>query len=219
MSQDQHRKTFDEGNPHWLDEPCKGSLSAQDVVRLLDTQTFFELLGMPYPPDREGVIERLERESLIDRAKDGYSIRRIGALLLAKRFEDFPFEIGAKAPRVVVYSGNSEITAKLDRIQSEGYAVGFERLMHLVMHQIPQREVIENALRRKIELVPDIPVREMVANALIHQDFTLTGMRVTIEIYADRIEISSPGEPLVPLDRSIDRHRSRNQRLVSIPPP
>ena len=216
MSEDQLRRIFNEGKPGWLEEPCNGSLSAQDVVQLLDTQTFFELLGLPYPSNREGVIERLDGENLIDRTVNGYSIRRIGALLLAKRLEDFPFELGAKAPRVVVYSETSKLSTKLDRIESKGYAVGFKGLVQFIMDQIPQREIIEDALRKKIELVPEIPVRELVANALIHQDFTLTGMRVMIEIYADRVEISSPGKPLVPLERFIDGYRARNKQLMSI---
>ncbi|MBF2758906.1 MAG: hypothetical protein ISN28_01350 [Ectothiorhodospiraceae bacterium AqS1] len=216
MNQDQQRKTFGEGKPDWLEEPCNRALSAQDVVQLLNTQAFFDLLGQPYPATREGVIERLERENLIDRTVKGYSIRRIGALLLAKRMEDFPFEIGAKAPRVVVYSGNSKMGTKLGRIQGDGYAVGFERLVQFIMEQIPQREVIDDALRKKIQLVPEVPVRELVANALIHQDFTLTGIRVMIDIYADRVEISSPGIPLTPLNRIIDGRRPQNQRLASI---
>ena len=44
-------------------------------------------------------------------------------------------------------------------------------------------------------------IRELVANALIHPDFTLSGMSVMVEVYADRVEISSPGEPLVPVER------------------
>ena len=216
MSEDQLRRIFDEGKPDWLEGPCNGYLSAQDVVELLDTQTFFKLLDMPYPSNREGVVERLMRENLVDRTAEGHSIRRIGALLLAKRMEDFPFEIQAKAPRVVVYSGTSKISTKLDRIESKGYAVGFEGLVQFIMNQIPQREIIEDALRKKIELVPEIAIRELAANALIHQDFTLTGMRVMIEIYADRVEISSPGKPLMPLGRSINGHHPRSQRLTNI---
>ncbi len=216
MSEDHLRRIFAEGGPDWLEEHCKQALSAQDVVELLDTQTFFELLDMPYPSNRKGVVERLVREKLVDQTAEGYSIRRIGALLLAKRLEDFSFEIQGKAPRVVVYSGTSKISTKLDQIGSMGYAVGFQRLVHFVMGQLPQSEVIENALRRKIKLVPEVAIRELVANALIHQDFTLTGMRVMIEIYTDRVEISSPGDPLVPLERFIDGYHSRNRRLTNI---
>src|SRR5258705_9041481 len=37
-----------------------------------------------------------------------------------------------------------------------------------------------------------------------------------IEIYDNRVEISSPGEPIVPVDRFIDGYQSRNERLASL---
>ena len=43
---------------------------AQDVIGLLDTQTFFELLKLPYPTDQIGVIDRLVSERLVDRVGD-----------------------------------------------------------------------------------------------------------------------------------------------------
>jgi ATP-dependent DNA helicase RecG len=104
MSEDQLRRIFAEGEPDWLEEYSKAALDAQQVVELLDTQTFFELLRLPYPTDRSGVIDKLLREGLIDEAGQGYAIRRLGALLLAKRLEDFP-DVARRAARVVVYAG------------------------------------------------------------------------------------------------------------------
>ncbi|NCC53195.1 MAG: MloB [Spartobacteria bacterium] len=215
MSEDQLRRIFAEGAPDWLEQPSKEKLTAQDVVALLDTQSFFDLLDLPYPADRAGVLSRLAQERLIDETARGYSIRRLGAILLAKRLDDFP-DISRKAPRVVVYSGVSKVETRLDQPGEKGYAVGFQGLIEFVMGQLPQNEVIENALRKEVRLLPEITIRELVANALIHQDFTLTGMSVMIEIYADRVEISSPGEPLVPVERFIDGYQSRNERLADL---
>jgi len=97
MSEDQLRRVFGEGKPDWVEEHTKSGLDPQEIVELLDTQTFFELMKLPYPTDRSGVIERLERERLIDHSGGLYAIRRIGALLLAKRLDDFP-ELARKAP-------------------------------------------------------------------------------------------------------------------------
>jgi predicted HTH transcriptional regulator len=215
MSEDQLRLIFAEGAPDWLEQPSREHLTAQDVVALLDTQSFFDLLGLPYPADRTGVLARLAQEHLIDETAQGYSIRRLGALLLAKRLTDFP-GISRKAPRVVVYSGVSKVETRLDQPGEKGYAVGFQGLIDFVMGQLPQNEVIEDALRKEVRLLPEITIRELVANALIHQDFTLTGMSVMIEVYADRVEISSPGEPLVPVERFIDGYQSRNERLADL---
>lgn len=215
MSEDQLRKIFAEGGPDWLEEYSKTGLDAQQVVELLDTQTFFEILKLPYPTDRGGVIDRLLRERLIDETDGLYAIRRLGGLLLAKRLDDFP-DLARKAPRVVVYTEASKLETRLDQTGTKGYAVGFQGLVRFVMNQLPQNEVIEDALRKEVKLVPEIVVRELVANALIHQDLTISGSSVMTEIYSNRIEVSSPGEPIVPVERFIDGYQSRNERLADL---
>jgi predicted HTH transcriptional regulator len=191
MSEDQLRRIFAEGRPDWGEEYTKTGLDAQEIVSVLDTQTFFELLKLPYPTDQTGVIDRLERAGLIDTKNGRYSIRRIGALLLAKRLEDFP-ELARKAPRVVVYTGTNKLDARLDQVGIKGYAVGFQGLVRFVMGQLPQNEVIKDARRAEVKLVPELAIRELVANALIHQDLTTTGASVMIDIYLNRLEISNP---------------------------
>ncbi|MCK5034281.1 MAG: putative DNA binding domain-containing protein [Candidatus Sabulitectum sp.] len=112
MTEDQLRKIFAEGAPEWLEEPAISSLSSQKVIELLDTQTYFELLGLPYPSSRVGVLERLVHEGLIDEIPDGYSIRRLGAILLAKRLTDFSIDISRKAPSTL-YTLNLRILLAL----------------------------------------------------------------------------------------------------------
>jgi ATP-dependent DNA helicase RecG len=215
MSEDQLRRIFAEGEPSWLEEPTRTGLDGQQIVDLLDTQTFFELLKLPYPTDRGGVLDRLLRERLIDEIDGAWAIRRLGALLLAKRLDDFP-ELARKAPRVVVYTGTSKLETRLDQMGVKGYAVGFQGLLRFVMAQLPQNEVIENALRKQVKLVPEAVIRELLANAMIHQDLHIGGMSMMVEIYSDRVEISNPGEPTVPVERFIDGYQSRNERLADL---
>jgi ATP-dependent DNA helicase RecG len=213
MSEDQFRKIFAEGRPDWLEEYSKTGIAIDEVIRLLDSQAFFELLKLPYPTDQLGVMDRLVSERLVDRIGDNYAIRRLGGLLLAKRIADFS-DLSRKTPRVVVYTGKSKLETKLDQVGTLGYAVGFQRLVNFVMSQMPQNEVVKNALRTEIKLVPEIVIRELVANAMIHQDFSKTGASIVIDIYSNRIDISNPGEPIVPAERFIDCYQSRNERLA-----
>ena len=215
MSEDQLRRIFAEGKPDWVEEYSQTGLTAGQVVELLDTQSFFELLKLPYPTEQAGVIERLERERLIDPVDGGYGLRRLGALLLAKRLDDFP-DLMRKVPRVVVYAGTSKLETRLDQSGAKGYAVGFRGLVRFIMGQLPQNEIILDALRKEVKLVPDVAIRELVANALIHQDLTIGGASVMIEIYTNRLEISNPGEPVVPVERFIDGYQSRNERLAGL---
>jgi predicted HTH transcriptional regulator len=104
---------------------------------------------------------------------------------------------------------------KLDQVGSKGYAVGFRGLIRFIMNQLPQNEIIEDALRKEVKLAPEITIRELVANALIHQDLAIGGVSAMIEAYSNRIEISNPGIPVVPIERFIDGYQSRNERMAS----
>jgi predicted HTH transcriptional regulator len=144
-----------------------------------------------------------------------YGVRRVDALLLAKRMDEFP-ELARKAPRVVVYSGINKLETRLDQKGGKGYAVGFQGLIRFIMGQLPQKEVINYALREEFKLVPEVVIRELVANALIHQALSMRGASVMIEIYSNWLEISNPGEPVVPVERFIDVYQSHNERLASL---
>lgn len=215
MSEDQLRKIFAEGQPSWLENPAVRDVPSQDVVQLLDTQTFFELLRLPYPTDQAGVLARLLDERLIEQSTAGFNILRIGAVLLAKDMRQFP-DISRKAARVIVYSGESKMQTISDVTGGKGYAVGFAGLVQYVMGRLPQNEVIEGAIRKEVKLLPEVVVRELLANALIHQDFDMAGTSPVVEVFCNRVEISNPGEPIVPVERFIDGYQSRNERLADL---
>ena len=66
-------------------------------------------------------------------------------------------------------------------------------------------------------MYPDLAMRELIANMLVHQEFTVTGAGPTVEIFHGRVEVTNPGAPLVPKDRFIDSAPiSRNERLARV---
>ena len=67
-----------------------------------------------------------------------------------------------------------------------------------------------------MKLVPEVVIRELVANALIHQDFSIVGASVMIDAQSDRLEIFNPGEPIVEAARFIDGSQSRNERMADL---
>jgi ATP-dependent DNA helicase RecG len=215
MSEDRLRQIFDEGRPEWLFRPAREQCTADDVIRLLDTQSLFDMLGLPYPTTRQSVLDRLLQEKLIVGATESWDVTNLGALLLAKRLDEFG-DLARKAARVIVYDDSSKLRTRLDKPGVKGYAVGFEGLVEFVNGLIPANEVVERALRVEVKMFPEISVRELVANALIHQDFAESGTSVMIEIYPDRMEVSNPGEPFIPPERFIDGHQSRNERMAAL---
>jgi ATP-dependent DNA helicase RecG len=215
MSEDRLRKVFDEGKPDWLLEPATQNLNSDEIIQLLETQTFFDLLKLPYPTTRDAVIDQLNRGKLVTSIEGNWRITNLGALILAKRLSDFE-NLERKAPRVIVYSGPDKLETRIDRIGGKGYAVGFESLLDFINTQIQTNEVIGTALRKEVKMFPEAAIRELVANALIHQDFGERGTSVVIELFSDRMEISNPGEPFIAVDRFIDGYQSRNEKLADL---
>jgi predicted HTH transcriptional regulator len=147
------------------------------------------------------------------RKPEGYDIKKIGAILFAKNIEDFD-DIARKAIRIIFYDGTNRIKTIKEKTGQKGYAVEFEELIGYLDDQLPSREVIDRALRQR-NAYPVIAVRELVANALIHQDFSITGSSPMVEIFSNRIEITNPGKPLIEPLRFVDHNpESRNELLA-----
>lgn len=187
-----------------------------EVLRLLDYPTYFELLDLPLPENRGGILDALARDRLIHRSDaGGWNVTNLGLVLFAKHMEDTD-NLRRKAMRVIQYRGTSRIETLRERVELKGYASGFEGLIRSINDLLPFNEVIEEAIRKTVPRFPDPAVRELVANALIHQDFFITGAGPMVEIFEDRIEISNPGAPLVDTQRLVDSPpRSRNESLAS----
>jgi ATP-dependent DNA helicase RecG len=116
-----------------------------------------------------------------------------------------------------VYDGASKLEqSRVFQPGVNGYAVGFSGLIDFINAQIPSNEIIGKAFRIDFKMFGNVSVRELVANALIHQDFNEVGTSVTVEIYSDRLEVSNPGTPIISAERFIDEYQSRNERLADL---
>lgn len=215
MTAEQMKKIFDEVNTDILLNPASNSIDGDEVIACLDTQTLFELLKQPYPREQSGVLERLIAEKLLIKSGRNYIVTKLGALLLGKDLSQFD-AVKTKGVRVITYKGNNKLETIRDLQGNKGYASGFAGLIDYINSQLPANEHIEEALRKTVRVFPEIAIRELVANAIIHQDFSISGTRVTIEIYLDRIVIINPGKPMIDEKRFIDEFYSRNELLAAI---
>ena len=188
-----------------------------EVLRLLDYPAYFELLNLPLPENKKAILHGLAGDNLIRVCEaGGWSVTNLGAILFAKRLDDFA-SLKRKAMRVIQYRGTSRVETIKEQDGNKGYASGFEGLIGYINGLLPRNEVIGQAIRKQVPLYPELAVRELVANALIHQDFFVSGAGPMIEIFTDRIEIGNPGAPLVAMERFVDSPpRSRNEALASL---
>ena len=203
----------------WEKGIAKAYINADQVLRLLDYPKYFSLCDQPLPDGRASILERLEADHLIGKDVGGaWNITNLGAILFANDITAFDVSLARKAVRFVAYADKSKASTVTHRLDGKrGYASGFEGLVGFINGLLPANEHIGAALREKRPLFPEIAIRELVANALIHQDMTISGAGPQIELFSDRIEITNPGRSLLPPDRMIDLPpRSRNEMLASL---
>jgi len=203
--------------PRWEELHTSVLLPDTEFAAKLNAEPIFKMLERPMPSNVEDTLAWMAGERFISRepAGGGY-VTNLGAIAAARRLADFP-DLSRKAVRVVVYDGLNKASTRLEKEGTKGYAISFQGLIESIMTLLPQSEVIEQALRKKRTIYPEIALREIVANALIHQDFSITGAGPLIEIFDDRIEVSNPGGllPSKRLDRIIGTQpESRNEQLA-----
>jgi predicted HTH transcriptional regulator len=180
-------------------------------------------LGIPPPDNRQAILDRLVAERVINpQSTSRFDITNVGAVLFATDLRRFQ-RLSRKLLRVVLYQGENKTQAIKEHpdptadLPQPGYAVGFEALLSWINDQLPQNEQIGQALRMKVRLYPEVAIRELVANALIHQDFSLSGTGPMVEVFEGRMEITNPGRPLIDPLRFIDEPpRSRNETQAAL---
>lgn len=216
MSPDQLKRIIEEGGPEFVDRAARENCSEEELITLLDVQSYFDLRKRPMPSTRQETVNIFVDKGFAREDHGSYAITNLGALLFAKKLGDFE-SLSRKAVRVVVYEGTSKAKVRdgKDVTGAKGYAAGFESLLEFIYGQLPASEEIAAAVRTMTYAYPKTAVREIVGNAIIHQDLTERGTSVTVEIFDDRIEVTNPGLPILPEDRFIDENQSRNERLAA----
>lgn len=193
------------------------NLAPADVLASLDTDSLFTLLAEPRPATAVAVLDRLGRHQLIaSDLQGGYDITTLGMLAFGRDLATVA-PVSRKTLRIVRYRGTDKLETIDETTQTTGYAAGFQDALRALLEAVPSREQIIGGVRRRIPAIPELALREGLANALIHQDFTVAGAGPLIEVYTDRVEFTNPGRPLIEMDRLLnDPPRSRNEALASL---
>lgn len=189
--------------------------SEDDVLSLLDYDAYFRLTKQSLPSTKTGILERLVSEKMLALENSRFDILNLGAILFARRISDFG-KLGRKSTRVIDYSDNTRISGGREYVAASGYAASFEALIAYIKSRLPNNEHIAQAFRVDTEVYPEIAIRELVANAIIHQDLETQGDSPFVEIFGNRLEITNPGKPLITPLRFIDEPpQSRNETLAA----
>lgn len=87
-----------------------------------------------------------------------------------------------------------------------------------IMSAMRKSSMIEGMFRRDITEYPLESLRESIANAVAHRDYSpyVRGSYIQIRMFADRLEVQSPGGLFgnVTIDNLEDEHSTRNARMM-----
>ena len=117
------------------------------------------------------------------------------------------------------YDGRDQSADVLSAAESTGR---LEDQVHQCMgwfRSLGRREEYRGIRRTDIPMVPETALREAVVNAVVHRDYAITGSQVLLEVFADRIVVTSPGA--LPNHMTVERARgggaprSRNEMMAN----
>lgn len=189
------------------------SVSEETVMTLLNYQKLYELIGKRIPNDPIYIMDQMCEYGMIERKDDRYDILNLGAILFARNLKDFNLE--NKEVVVRKYAGSNNLVLELEYKMSEGYAVGFDEMIETIMRFTSKEKI--DVRREAVPNYPRVAIREFAANLLVHQDFSTTGMPITIEVFVNRLVMTNPGVCLNDVNRLIDLPpHSRNESMAQL---
>jgi ATP-dependent DNA helicase RecG len=146
----------------------------------------------------------------------------LGLLVFSK--QEALQDIGSPTFNIAVtqYRGVSKVSQNIEEVSIDDKEFNgtvleqFDNALKFIISKLPVHSEISTELKRKEYLaIPEIAIRETLANAIAHRDYTNRTARIQIDIYSDRVEFANPGRSLVPIE-NIDNAtpQSRNPLLI-----
>lgn len=122
---------------------------------------------------------------------------------------------------VTQYADSEKVTsdaslAYSDSREFNGCAIDqFEEAFKFIKSKLPVRGMIgRDGKRQDYLVIPEIAIREALANAIVHRDYATTSARIQVDIFANRLEITNPGRSLMPIDELEDTQSITRNPLI-----
>lgn len=188
--------------------------TSQDILNMLNYQVYYESLDSYVPANADKILNDLQNEKFIKPNDAGnWDITVLGALMAGKNLKHFD-SLSKRTLRVIIYKENTRLNAVYEKEFTAGYLETYKAAWEYMIPAISS-ENITNSVRKTVFKFPEIAIRELLANTLLHQSLEQKGTNPMIEIFSDRIEFSNPGAPLIAIKRILDTvPLSRNENMA-----
>lgn len=232
------RRRGGEREPIYLDREASHVAAKADVeyeLRVVTASSAQDVDVGTVAAYRAAVLER-NPAALIGRATDGDVLRGLraikvvegverltvlGGVMFAARpdvlvpqsrllFVQFPGKTVAQPGGGAIYIHSEEVTGSLPQV--------IERTERLLSERLSIGVLAEGFKVRELPAVPRFALREAIVNAVSHRDYALTGGTIQVRLFADRIEIQSPGGLPYPVtvENIVTESYARNPRIADV---
>lgn len=199
-------------------EYAKTACTFDEIKELLDVNSYLKMLGHFVGSTDEEIITHMINDGIVEPSGKTFNLTNMGAFTFAKNLKNFE-NLSSHALRVIRYDGNNKLSAVADNTASKGVAVGFDGLLKFINSHLPRKPetLKENGQITSDTDYPPLVIREIVANQIVHQDFSVKGSSPIIEIFDNRVVFTKPGSPLNRPERLLDMPPySRNEDLANL---
>ncbi len=149
---------------------------------------FLRLAGISKVLDVESILVNL---GIAERQEGRIILNNTGILFFSKNLGDIYFHT---AVTCALYKGTEKVDVLDRRDLNEDLISSIDGAMIFLKQYIPVRyEMTGGPRRREVPEVPYDALREAVINAVAHRDYFEKGANVMVEMFDDRIEITSYG--------------------------
>ncbi len=169
----------------------RSNLSFDELDTDIDVKnaSFSKLRAMYYMITKKEFKDTyLESFSLV---RNNGKLTNAGALLADERF------IYQSRIFCTRWNGFDKANGKMEAIDDSEFDGGILYLLQSANDFVSKnsKKMWKKAAKNRIEYpdYPELAVREAIVNAIIHRDYTVKGSEVHIDMYDDRLEVSSPG--------------------------
>lgn len=142
-----------------------------------------------------------------------------GILIFSKRDPQNFLDYSRYVIRCIRYQGNNVATEIIDSQDIHGTLDSqIENVHKFILRNIRKEAFIIGTKREEKYEYPEDALRELVANAIIHRDYMISETYTQIAIFANRIEISNPGNlpPGITIENLKEAQFSRNEVIAKI---
>lgn len=161
----------------------------------------------------------LKNVGVVIEKKNVYLPTLAGYMIFAKDIPQKLEDLSRYTVRCVRYAGLSPSSAIIDQQDILGTVdQQIDESQKFILRNIAFKAQIIGTKRVERYEYPENALREVLANALIHRDYIVTGTYIHVNIFADRIEVSNPGTlpPGVTIENLKESQFSRNEIIANL---